>query len=203
MCIHVPGFEVIASAQRSETDFGSDAKLDSVVGQRVSDEFWDKSDKIAAAVQSAGLRLSLDLFATESNRRAERYYSRYGEAESEAVDTFMMLDWARATASSWALSIANRCTASRPSASSKPQCGRPSWMRGYACCWCQWSGSCCWILAPADTAHQGLCPTTDSFVQIRNQRTALHLAGNFDPKELALFVCYYSLLSGWTALLVP
>ena len=46
-------------------------------------------------------------------------------------------------------------------------------------------------------------PTTDSFVQIRNQRTALHLAGNFDPKELALFVCYFSLLSGGTALLVP
>ena len=65
----------IDSAFRSGSDFGTDANLESVLKPIVSDELWAK---IKATAQSAGLHVTLDLFATESNRRAERYCSRYG-----------------------------------------------------------------------------------------------------------------------------
>ena len=65
----------IDGAFRSGTDFGTDANLESVLKPIVSDELWAKTK---ATAQSAGLHVTLDLFATESNRRAERYCSRYG-----------------------------------------------------------------------------------------------------------------------------
>ena len=38
-------------------------------------------------------------------------------------------------------------------------------------------------------------PAPDGFLRIRDPRTALGLAGSFDPKELAVFVCDFSWLS--------
>ena len=38
-------------------------------------------------------------------------------------------------------------------------------------------------------------PAPDGFLRFRNPRTALRLAGSFDPKELAVFVCDFSRLS--------
>ena len=38
-------------------------------------------------------------------------------------------------------------------------------------------------------------PAPDGFLRIRDPRTALGLAGSFDPKELAVFVCDFSRLS--------
>ena len=67
--MHVPGLALIAKgidgASRSGTDFVADANLDSVVGPSVSDELWSK---IAFVAQSARLRVTLYLFASESNR---------------------------------------------------------------------------------------------------------------------------------------
>ena len=60
--------EGIDGASRTGTDLGADGKLESVVGQA-----WTK---ITATAKSGGLRVTLDLFATESNFRAERYRSR-------------------------------------------------------------------------------------------------------------------------------
>ena len=42
----------------------------------MSDPLWDK---IAIVAQSAGLRVTLDLFFSESNRSTGRYFNRYGE----------------------------------------------------------------------------------------------------------------------------
>ena len=58
----------------------------------MSDERWNK---IAVAAQSAGLRVTLGLFALGPNRGAERYCSSYGEPRSEAVDAVVVPDRAQ------------------------------------------------------------------------------------------------------------
>ena len=200
-CMYVPGLALIAVgidvASRSGTDMGADANLESVVALSVSNEV---RAKIKATAQSVGLRVTLDLFATESNRRAERYFSRYWEPGSEAVDALMVPDWAQ-----------SRC----------PTCGalhrevvyafppggliKPTVRKAIA------DAALCVLLVPvaviAPYWHKlvkasvlSTKPAADGFVRIRNPRTALRFAGSFDPKELAVFVCDFSLLSPRTDL---
>ena len=204
LCMHVPGLALVAEgidgASRSGTTFGKDANLDSVVGPSVSDSLWAK---IAGAAQRCGLRVTVDLFATESNRRAERYCSRYGEPGSEAVDALMVSDWGQ-----------SRCpccgAVHREVAYAFPPCGliKPTVRKAIA------DAAICVLVVPvAITApywHKllkaSVLPVQDSpdgFVRIRNPRTALCLAGSYDPKELAVFVCDFSRLTTRADLAAP
>jgi hypothetical protein len=74
---HVPGMQLVEEgvdgAPRGGRHFGEDANLGSVVGPAVSDGLWSR---IGAAVAEVGLEVTVDAFATESNRRARRYWSR-------------------------------------------------------------------------------------------------------------------------------
>ena len=106
LCIHVPGLALVAegidSSSRAESslwmDFGDNSYLDSVVRPSVPDKPWGK---IVTAAQSAGLRATLDPCATESTPRAKRYCSRSWEPESEAMDAFLVRNWAQSRCSSW------------------------------------------------------------------------------------------------------
>lgn len=93
---HVPGMQLVEEgvdgASRGGRHFGEDANLGSVVGPAVSDGLWSR---IGAAVAEVGLEVTVDAFATESNRRARRYWSRYGEPGSEAVDALSVRDWGK------------------------------------------------------------------------------------------------------------
>ncbi len=69
---HVPGMQLVEEgvdgASRGGSHFGVDAYLagENVAGPAVSDELWDR---IRAAVAGVGMRVTVDAFATESNRR--------------------------------------------------------------------------------------------------------------------------------------
>jgi hypothetical protein len=203
LCMHVPGLALIAEgidgASRSGTTFGQDANLEHVAGPCVTDQLWGR---IVGAAELCGLRVTLDLFATESNRRAERYCSRYGEPGSEAVDALMVADWAQ--------SLCPGCgQRHREVVYAFPPAGliKPVVRKAVA------DAALCVLVVPvAITApywHKLLKasvlpagPAPDGFLRIRNPRTALNLAGTFDPKELAVFVCDFGRLSPRTDLAV-
>jgi hypothetical protein len=84
--------EGVDGASRGGAHFGLDENLDSALGPAVSDGLWEV---IRAAMAGAGWEITVDAYATESNRRAERYWSRYGELGSEAVDALSVGDWGR------------------------------------------------------------------------------------------------------------
>ena len=92
---HVPGLalveEGIDGASRSGSHFGPDANLAHVLGPRIGDGLWDTILTLLAPLRWT---VTVDLFASESNARAARYFSRYGEPGSEAVDALSVLDWA-------------------------------------------------------------------------------------------------------------
>ncbi len=90
---HVPGLQLVEEgvdgASRGGSHFGEDANVQSVLGPAVSDSLWDR---IQAVVAGAGLRVTVDAFASESNSRAPRFWSRFGEPGCEAVDALSVGD---------------------------------------------------------------------------------------------------------------
>ncbi len=93
--IHMPGLalveEGINGASLAGSHFGPDANLANVLGPRVSDGLWAS---ITSLFEPLRWRVTVDLFATEANARAEQFFSRFGEPGVEAVDAFAVLDWA-------------------------------------------------------------------------------------------------------------
>ena len=71
---HVPGMALVTEgvdgASRGGSHFGSDENLESALGPAVSDGLWEV---IKAAAAGAGWKITVDAYATESNRRAERF----------------------------------------------------------------------------------------------------------------------------------
>lgn len=201
LCMHVPGLALIAEgidgASRSGEHFGRDANLQNVAGPCVSDRLWGR---IAEVVGLCGLRITVDLFASESNRRAERYCSRYGEPGSEAVDALMVPDWGQSLCPCCGRVHREVVYAFPPSGLIKPVVRKAV----------ADAALCVLVVPVAVTApywHKLLRASVlpagsgpDGFMRIRNPRTALCLAGTFDPKELAIFVCDFGRLAQRTDL---
>jgi hypothetical protein len=94
---HVPGLTLMAEgidrASRGGADFGPDVNLESILGPAVSDELWLL---IARAAADAGLRgVTVDAFASKSNARAPRFWSRFHKPGAKAIDGLCAPDWAR------------------------------------------------------------------------------------------------------------
>ena len=160
----------------------------------MTDQLWGW---IAQAGGLCGLRVTVDPFASESNKRAERYCSRYGEPGSEAVDALMVADWGQSLCPGCGQCHREVLYALPPAGLIKPVVRKavadaalrvlvvpvsitaPYWH----------------LLLKASVLPAG--PAPDGFLRIpsRDPRTALRLAGSFDPKELAVFVCDFSRLS--------
>jgi hypothetical protein len=67
--------------------------MDSTLGPATSDELWLL---VARAAADAGWRgITMDAFASESNARALRFWSRFHEPGAEAINALCVLDWAR------------------------------------------------------------------------------------------------------------
>ena len=97
LLLHVPGLTLVAEgidgASRGGADFGPDVNVDSILGPAVSDELWLL---VARAAADAGWRgVTVDAFASESNARAPRFWSRFHEPGAEAIDALCVLDWSR------------------------------------------------------------------------------------------------------------
>jgi hypothetical protein len=158
----------------------------------VSDQLWGR---IAQAVGLCGLRVTVDLFASESNKRAERYCSCYGEPGSEAVDALMIADWGQSLCPGCGQCHREVLYAFPPAGLIKPVVRKA--VADAALCVLVVPVSITapyWhLLLKASVLPAG--PAPDGFLRFCNPRTALGLAGSFDPKELAVFVCDFSRLS--------
>jgi hypothetical protein len=93
---HVPGLQLVAEgidgASRAGVALGDDANLAAVLGPAVVDELWLLILQAATAV---GWQPSVDAFASESNARAARFWSRFSEPGCDAIDALSVLDWAQ------------------------------------------------------------------------------------------------------------
>jgi hypothetical protein len=198
---HVPGLTLIAEgidgASRGGDHFGDDANLDSVLGPAVRDELWAR---IQQAVEACGLRATVDAFATESNRRCDRFWSRFGEPGSEAVDALSVPDWKYSRCPACGALHREVVYAFPPLSSIRPAIKKatadgativlvvpvaiiaPLWARLVRC----------------SILPHSLAP--DGFVRIRSPGRQLRCADNFAPKELAVFVCDFTQLSTRSAL---
>ncbi len=160
----------------------------------MTDQLWGQ---IALAVGLCGLLVTVDLFASESNKRAERYCSRYGEPGSEAVDALMVADWGQSLCPGCGQCHREVLYAFPPAGVIKPVARKA--VADAALCVLVVPVSITapyWhLLLKASVLPAG--PAPDGFLRIpsRDPRTALRLAGSFDPKELAVFVCDFSRLS--------
>ncbi len=143
-----------------------------------------------------GLEVTVDAFATESNRRARRYWSRYGEPGSEAVDALSVRDWGK-----------SRC----------PRCGHwhrevvyafpPSGLIRHVVRKAMVDMAVCALVVPVATTAQhwtklvrhsllGGREAPDGYLRIRAPAAQLRHATGFDPKELAIFVCDFAPAGG-------
>ena len=192
---HVPGLSLVEEgvdgASRAGTHFGPDANLAHVLGPRVSDGLWAS---ISSLLEPLRWRVTVDLFATESNARAERYFSRFGEPGAEAVDAFAVPDWA-----------ASQC----------PRCADQHREVGYAypphplirnfVKKAIADAMLCVVVVPvAVTApywHKLVRasvldsrPAVDGFFRVRNPHKVVEGAAGTLPSELAVFACDFSRL---------
>lgn len=193
---HVPGLQLVAEgidgASRGGSHFGPDANLENVSGPAVSDALWER---IRTAASAAIGRITVDAFASEANRRAERYWSRFGEPGCEAVDALSVADWGR-----------SKC----------PRCGE--WHRELVYAFPPSSlirqtirkaiadAALCVLVVPvAITAPHwpkllkcsvlGREQAADGYIRVRTPRKDLLHVVSYDPKELAVFVCDFAQLS--------
>jgi hypothetical protein len=90
---HVPGLALVAEgvdgASRGGGDLG-DGCVDYILGPAVGDELWEE---IETVLRRIGCGITIDLFATASNAKCARYFSRTHEPGAERTDAFTMLDW--------------------------------------------------------------------------------------------------------------
>ena len=93
---HVPGMQLVEEgvdgALRQGRHFGEDANPESVIEPAVADDLWGR---IRAAAEGVGSEVTVDAFATELNRRARWFWSRFGEPGSEAEDALSVRDWGK------------------------------------------------------------------------------------------------------------
>ena len=195
LLFHVPGLALVEAgidgASRDGTTFGEDANLSHVLGPRVCDQLWND---IAGLIRPLGWVITIDLFASESNARAERFASRYGEPGCETIDALSIPDWAESPC---------------------PQCGDRHREVAYAfpphplirhCVQKAIAdrGLCVLVVPVAITAsywHKLVRasvlrgrPAVDGFLRVRNAaRSVLDSLGQM-PAELAVFACDFSRL---------
>ncbi len=87
------------------------------LGPAVADELW--SLVLLAVIDAGWRRVTVDAFATESNSRAPRFWSRFHEPGSEAIDALCVPDWARSSCPSCGSSHPEVRTPSRLPADSR------------------------------------------------------------------------------------
>ena len=95
--LHVPGLTLIAEgvdgASRAGEELGQGANVENIRGPVTSDALWVHVRQ--AAADAGWDRITVDAFASESNARVERFWSRFHEPGAEGTDALCAPDWAR------------------------------------------------------------------------------------------------------------
>ena len=176
------------------SELGADANVEAVLGPAVSDCFWLT---VSRAVEAAGWRrVTVDAFASESNARVPRFWSRFHEPGSETIDALCAFDWAQSACP--VCGVAHREVlyafppASLVRATVEKACGDRalcSLVVPVAILAPYWSK----LLAASALPH--VAPYGDGFARIRSPGQHLRHAGSYAPTELAVFACDFSRLS--------
>ena len=187
---HVAGLKLIEEgidgASRNGDYFGTDANLDSTLGPSISSALWAQ---ITSVLDVIGWRVTVDAFATESNRRAVRFWSRFGEPGTEAVDALSVPDW-RCSFCPHCYGLHREILYAFPPSALI----RPTVRKAIA------DAACIVLVVPvAITAPHwsklvacSIIPNADGYLRIRNPRNLLSHASHYSPMELAVFACDFS-----------
>ena len=190
---HVPGLTLVAEGVDGASRGGGvlgDVCVNRVVGPAVKDELWSR---IEVELRQHGWRLTLDLFASASNARCQRYCSRTHEPGAERTDAFTMLDWSRSLC---------------------PKCGKvheevvyaypPTVLARHVVNKAMQDGARIVLVVPlAVTAphwqkllRASVVANADRYLRVRNVPMSVSHSTADDPSELAVFVCDFKGLSG-------
>jgi hypothetical protein len=205
--LHVPGLTLVAEgvdgASRCGSELGENANVDNVRGPTVLDSLWRI---ISTAVVDAGWGpVTVDAFASEYNARAPRYWSRFFEPGSEALDALCVPDWSRSVCPVCGLPHREVVYAFPP-----PQFLRPAVEKACA------DRALCVLVVPvailaphwnkllAASVLPRRAPYLDGFFRVREPTRSVAWSGAADPPaELAVFACDFGRLSPRSALPPP
>ena len=195
---HVPGLTLIAEgiddASRSGDAMGPDANVAAVRGPAVDDQLWSV---VRAAASDAGWgSITVDAFASTANARAPRFWSRFLEPDSEAVDALSVPDWAQSACPVCELNHREVIYAFPP----------PCLIRATVEKLCADRALCVLVVQVAIIApywhklvRASALPHTSTytggFARVRNPALRLLHAGSYSPVELAVFACDFGRLS--------
>jgi hypothetical protein len=188
-CWHVPGLTLIAEgidgASRAGTVLGPGANLVSILGPSVSDSLWAQ---IRQAASTAGWVITVDAFATESNTRADRFWSCHHEPGAEAIDALSILDWSSSLCPTCGSLHQEVLYAFPPLHLIRPTVDKACADRAkcvlivpVSILACYWEKLLAASVLPLD--HRG----PDGFIRIRSPAPHLLHAHGFAPSELAIF----------------
>jgi hypothetical protein len=177
--VHSPGNDLIAEG----IDGASREGAAELAGPAITDSLWKIIQDLAAVLQ---WKITIDAFATASNARAKRFFARFPEPDAEAADALLVPDWHS--------SICPLCQKRHREIlyAFPPQPLIRHFLRKAVA-----DGVRALILVPlAITApywpklmRASVCNTSDGYIRIRNPGNHLTHAGDFRPRELALFAC--------------
>jgi hypothetical protein len=188
--------EGIDGASHGDADFRPDANVDSIVGPSISDWMWLLVARAAAAAGWDGINVGA--FASESNARAPRFWSRFHEPNSEAIDALVVPDWALSGCPSCGAVHREVIFAFPPS----------SLVRAIVEKECADSAFCILLVPVAILApHWGqllaasvesvlprTAPNVDGFLRIRDPARVLARPDHRGAAEMAVFACDFSRL---------
>ena len=194
---HVPGLVLVAEgvdgASRAGSELGPDANVAAVLGPAVDDQVWSMARQVAAA--AGWRRITVDAFASASNARAPRFWSRFLEPGAEAADALCLLDWAQ--------SVCPVCGSShREVLYAFPPLRLVAATVEKACA----DRALCVLIVPVSilaphwskllyaSALPIAAPYLDGFLRIRSPAKHLTHSGDYAPSELAVFACDFSRL---------
>ena len=194
---HVPGLQLVAEgiddASRAGDAMGAGVNLAAALGPAVGELLWAR---IQAVLHAAGWRVTVDAFASESNARAQRYWSAFLEPGSEALDALSVLDWGQSRCP-----VCGSCHREVVYAFPPPELLRAAVAKALA------DSALCVLVVPvsilaphwnkllaASVLDQG-SGFPGGFDRIRKTGSLLLHSAGYAPEELAIFACDFGRLA--------
>ena len=203
---HVPGLTLVAEgidgASRGGAEFGEGVNVASILGPAVSDGLWCTA-ALAAADAGWG-RITVDAFASESNARTPRFWSRFHEPGAEAIDALCVPNWALSACPACGAVHREVLYAFPPDALVRATVEKACADRALCVLIVPVA-----ILAPhwnkllSASVLPRRAPYADGFARIRDPARQLQRAGADVPAELAVFACDFGRLAPRADLLPP
>ena len=196
--LHVPGLTLVAEgidgASRGGAEFGEGVNVEAILGPAVSDALW--ATVVQAATDAGWGAVTVDAFATASNARAPRFWSRFAEPGAEAIDALCVADWARSLCPSCGCCHREVLYAFPPDPLVRATVEKASSDRALCVLVVPVA-----ILAPhwhallAASVLPRRKPYLDGFFRVRDVSRSVSRPGASAPAELAVFACDFSRLA--------